>query len=62
MAGALLSKSGIKEGSMVDAVVAVMEECFEHYEYMNMNDACLLMTLLLFLLSADSAACAGPHE
>ena len=51
MAGAPLSKSGIKEGSMVDAVVAVMEECFVHYEYMNMKDAYMLMTLLLFLLS-----------
>ena len=28
VAGAPLLKSGIKEGSMVDAVVAVMEKCF----------------------------------
>ena len=35
---------------MVDAV-AVMEERFVHYEYMNMKDAYMLMTLLLFLLS-----------
>ncbi len=33
VAGALLSKSGIKEGSMVDVVV--MEECFVHYERVN---------------------------
>ena len=51
VAGAQLLKSGIKEGSMVDAVVAVMEECFVHYEYMNMKDAYMLMTLLLYLLS-----------
>ena len=51
MAGAPLSKSGIKEGSMVDAVVAVMEECFVHYEYMNMKEAYMPMPLLLFLRS-----------